>query len=52
MDALKMQDLKNVPYRSQNDGYCHACGHDSHTAVLLIGGKNNSMRKRMNFPDR
>ena len=39
MDALKMQDLKNVPYRSQNDGYCHACGHDSHTAVLLTAAK-------------
>lgn len=39
MDALKMQDLKNVPYRSKNDGYCHACGHDSHTAVLLTAAK-------------
>jgi amidohydrolase len=39
MDALKMQDLKDVPYRSQNDGLCHACGHDSHTAVLLVAAK-------------
>lgn len=35
MDALGMQDMKDVPYRSQNDGICHACGHDSHTAIVL-----------------
>lgn len=35
MDALPIQDGKDVPYRSQNDGVCHACGHDSHTANLL-----------------
>lgn len=35
MDALPMQDEKDVPYRSQNPGVCHACGHDAHTAALL-----------------
>lgn len=35
MDALPMQDEKDVPYRSQNPGVCHACGHDGHTATLL-----------------
>ena len=35
MDALGIQDEKTVDYRSQNDGKCHACGHDAHTAVLL-----------------
>ncbi len=35
MDALPMQDEKDVPYRSRNDGVCHACGHDGHTAALL-----------------
>ena len=35
MDALPMDDLKDVPYRSQNPGCCHSCGHDSHTATLL-----------------
>lgn len=39
MDALKMQDLKTVEYKSKNDGYCHACGHDSHTAVLMAAAK-------------
>ncbi len=33
IDALPIQDAKNVPYRSQNEGVCHACGHDVHTAV-------------------
>ena len=35
IDALPMQDEKDVPYRSQVPGVCHACGHDVHTAVLL-----------------
>lgn len=35
MDALPMEDEKDVPYRSQNPGVCHACGHDGHTACLL-----------------
>lgn len=39
MDALAMQDLKQVSYRSQNDGFCHACGHDAHTASLLAAAK-------------
>ncbi len=34
IDALSIADLKEVPYRSQNPGVCHACGHDVHTAVL------------------
>lgn len=35
MDALPIQDKKNVPYRSCFAGRAHACGHDAHTAMLL-----------------
>ncbi len=33
IDALRMQDVKDVPYRSTVPGVCHACGHDVHTAA-------------------
>lgn len=39
MDALGMQDLKSCPYASQNEGLCHACGHDGHTATLLAAAR-------------
>src|SRR5699024_8899182 len=38
-DALPIHDEKNVPYRSEVDGVMHACGHDGHTATLLVLAK-------------
>ncbi len=39
MDALPIVEANDVPYRSQNPGVMHACGHDAHTASLLTAGR-------------
>ena len=38
IDALAMEDLKQVPYRSRIPGVAHACGHDVHTTIVLGAG--------------
>lgn len=38
-DALPIQDEKDVPYKSKIPGVTHACGHDGHTATLLVLAK-------------
>ena len=35
IDGLRMLDEKAVPYKSQNVGVSHSCGHDAHTAIAL-----------------
>jgi amidohydrolase len=35
IDALPINDLKDVPYASTREGLAHACGHDVHTTVVL-----------------
>ncbi len=48
MDALPVQEAGNLPFKSQNPGVMHACGHDGHmtiglgTAEMLAG-----MRKQL-----
>ena len=35
MDALPLHEQTGLPYASKNEGVMHACGHDTHMAVLL-----------------
>ncbi len=48
MDALPVQEASGVPFASVHPGKMHACGHDSHTAVLLtVAGILKSMEDRL-----
>ena len=35
-DVLPIQEEADVPFKSKNEGVMHACGHDAHTAYLLV----------------
>jgi amidohydrolase len=35
IDALPLQEMNEVPYRSTAENCMHACGHDGHTTILL-----------------
>jgi len=35
IDALPIVEANDVPYKSQNEGVMHACGHDVHTTSML-----------------
>jgi amidohydrolase len=48
MDALPMQEMNDVEYKSKNDGVMHSCGHDAHTAILL-GVARMLMERRDQF---
>lgn len=35
IDALKIQEQNDIPFKSSHEGMMHACGHDGHMAMLL-----------------
>ncbi len=38
-DALPIQEETGLPFQSTTPGVMHACGHDGHTAILLVLAK-------------
>lgn len=39
IDALPMGEETGLSYASETPGVCHSCGHDIHTASLLLAGR-------------
>lgn len=50
MDALPIEEKSGLPFSSKNKGAMHACGHDSHTAILLaVAAVLKENEERLNF---
>ena len=39
IDALPVEETNGCSFRNKNKGVMHACGHDAHTASLLLADK-------------
>jgi len=49
MDALELEEMNRVSYRSRRPGLMHGCGHDAHVACLL-GAASLLHRRRPKLP--
>ncbi len=54
IDALPLSEKTDLPYKSIHEGVMHACGHDSHTAILLgaallLNEKKDRLKGRVRF---
>lgn len=49
MDALPITEIENREYKSKIEGRMHACGHDAHTACLVVCAKILTEKKELAF---
>ena len=47
MDALPIQEVGDLKFKSKNEGVMHACGHDGHMAILLGAANALSKNKKL-----
>ena len=48
MDALPIQEMGDIPHKSQVPGKSHMCGHDAHTTMLLAAARYLSQTRNFN----
>lgn len=47
-DALPIQEVNDLDYKSGTEGVAHLCGHDGHTTMLLAAAKHLADKKNFN----
>ena len=47
-DALPIQEVNTLPYKSEVPGVSHLCGHDAHSAMLLGAAKYLAEKRNFN----